>query len=100
MRAYTSMQVATLLNINPETVRRWIKSGLLKAEKGSNRTGYIIFESDLNVFISQNPKYRYNHELNQQCISTIDALDVLLRIREELNRAIDSIQNNMIKENA
>ena len=98
MRAYTSIQVATLLNINPETVRRWIKSGLLKAEKGSNRTGYIIFESDLNVFISQNPKYRYNRTKQLQHTSIADLLDILVETREELTHAIDFIRSSMVVE--
>ena len=52
-----SQQVADILKTNPETVRRWIRSGKLKAEKTSNKTGNVILESSLENFGKIMPKY-------------------------------------------
>lgn len=48
-------QVSSLLNVNPETVRRWVHSGELK----SLRVGKAIdiSESNLHSFIKDHPKY-------------------------------------------
>ena len=47
--------VSSLLNVNPETVRRWVRSGELK----SLRVGKVIdiSESNLHNFIKDHPKY-------------------------------------------
>lgn len=47
--------VSSLLNVNPETVRRWVRSGELK----SLRVGKAIdiSESNLHNFIKDRPKY-------------------------------------------
>lgn len=56
-KTYTVKQVADLFNTNPETVRRWIRTGKLIAEKDSNKTGNVILESSLNAFVKTMPKY-------------------------------------------
>ena len=57
MNTFTVQQVADILKTNPETVRRWIRSGKLKAEKTSNKTGNVILESSLENFGKIMPKY-------------------------------------------
>jgi len=50
----TVEQVAERLAVNPETVRRWIRSGALPVlQLGGPRTGYRINELDLEAFISE-----------------------------------------------
>lgn len=45
---YTVTEVAKLMNVRPETVRRWIRSGKLKAALPSKKEGYVIHEADLH----------------------------------------------------
>lgn len=55
---YTITDISERLNINPETVRRWIRNGKLKAKlSGSKKSGYKISEASYKDFIKNNPKY-------------------------------------------
>lgn len=54
MSMYNTKEIADLLDINEETVRRWVRSGLLKAERSSKKQGNIIHEVDLFEFFSLN----------------------------------------------
>ena len=55
---YTVNEVASILQTNPETVRKWIKKGDLSATPGnSKKEGMRIDESALESFLSENPKY-------------------------------------------
>lgn len=49
--------VANALEVNPETVRRWIRSGKLKAEQNSKKEGNIITMEAFKEFINDIPKY-------------------------------------------
>lgn len=57
MKTYSVKQIADMLNKKPETVRRWIRSGKLKAEQSSRKDGNVITEGDLNKFLKSSPKY-------------------------------------------
>lgn len=57
METYSVSQIAKMLDTQPETVRRWIRSGKLKAEQSSRKDGNIITENDLNKFLKASPKY-------------------------------------------
>lgn len=57
LKSYSVKQIAEMLETNPETVRRWIRTGKLKAEKTSNKDGNVIFESALKSFLKSAPKY-------------------------------------------
>ena len=50
---WTVEQVAETLQVNPETVRRWIRRGWLKARLlgKSTRSGYRIAAADLAEFM-------------------------------------------------
>lgn len=54
---YTVKQISNLLDINPETVRRWIRQGELKAKQKSKKDGNVISENQLNAFLISHPKY-------------------------------------------
>ena len=43
--------------MNPETVRRWIRSGKLEAIRDSRKEGNIVTEQMLNAFLKSSPKY-------------------------------------------
>ena len=57
METYSVKQIADMLNTKPETVRRWIRSGKLKAAQSSRKDGNVITEEDLNNFLKSSPKY-------------------------------------------
>lgn len=47
MKIFNVQQISEMLNTNPETVRRWIRSGKLKAEQDSRKSGNLISEDSL-----------------------------------------------------
>ena len=57
MKTYTVKEIAEILKTNPETVRRWIRSGKLGTTKTSNKSGNVISEEALNKFIKSTAKY-------------------------------------------
>lgn len=57
MKSYTVKEVAELLQVNPETVRRWIRDKKLIANKTSNKGGNQILESELRAFLKATPGY-------------------------------------------
>ena len=57
METYSVKQIADMLNTQPETVRRWIRSGKLYAEKASRKEGNVVTEESLNKFLKKTPKY-------------------------------------------
>ena len=46
-----------MLNTNPETVRRWIRSGKLEAIQESRKGGNVVTKSMLDAFLKTSPKY-------------------------------------------
>lgn len=47
-------EVAAWLRINPQTVRRWLKSGKLKGfMPGGQKMGYRVYKSDVEQFLGR-----------------------------------------------
>lgn len=57
MRLFTVQEVAEKLGTNPETVRRWVRTGKLEAVQNSRREGNMITEEMLRSFLNDYPKY-------------------------------------------
>ncbi len=57
MKTYTVKEIADMLKIDPETVRRWIRQGKLQAEQASRKEGNVVSEQMLQNFFGQFPKY-------------------------------------------
>ena len=57
MQGYTVKQIAEMLNTNPETVRRWIRAGKLKAVQNSKKAGNLVSSESLQHFLKSTPKY-------------------------------------------
>lgn len=57
MKVYTVQQISKLLKTNPETVRRWIRSGKLSAVQDSRKGGNLVSEEALKSFMYATPKY-------------------------------------------
>jgi excisionase family DNA binding protein len=51
-RWLTVAQAAEILQIHPETLREWLRSGRIPATLLSRRAGYRIRASDLEAFLS------------------------------------------------
>lgn len=98
MRKYNVTEIARLLDVNEETVRRWIRSNDLKATQSSKKAGNVVDEADLFDFVEARPKYRkvmrllepriddtYSKQLNELLIG-------LITERDRLNNYINKIQ--------
>jgi excisionase family DNA binding protein len=98
MKTYNVTEIAILLSIDKETVRRWIRSGELNATCVSKKKGNVINECDLLKFVETKPKYRkllnsqddpvdntYNEKLKE-------VLNDLIKERDMLNERINKIQ--------
>ncbi|WP_455543484.1 helix-turn-helix domain-containing protein [Intestinibacter sp.] len=57
MKDYNVQQISEMLRTNPETVRRWIRSGKLTAVQDSRKTGNLVTEEALKKFMKETPKY-------------------------------------------
>lgn len=104
MKTYNVAEIAKLLNVNKETVRRWIRSGQLKSTKKSKKDGNVIDELDLFEFVQTKPKYRNMVGVPELQISNTyisEELNYLLNDliyeRDKLNDEINKIQK-IIKE--
>ena len=104
MKTYNVGEIAKLLDVNEETVRRWIRSGQLKSTQKSKRDGNVIDELDLFEFVQTKPKYRNMVGVPELQISNTyisEELNYLLNDliyeRDKLNDEINKIQK-IIKE--
>lgn len=57
MADYNVKQISELVNVDSETVRRWIRTNKLKGTKDSKKTGFVVSESELKRFLNGIPKY-------------------------------------------
>ena len=57
MKTYSVKDIAVMLQTNPETVRRWIRAGKLKADRTSRKDGNIIREDELYKYLRSTSKY-------------------------------------------
>lgn len=60
MIVYNVREVASMLNVSAETVRRWIRTGWLEADQSSRKEGNLITKESLNAFCKNHPKYTKN----------------------------------------
>ena len=91
MKIYKVVEVAKLLKVNEDTVRRWIGSGDLMATKASKKKGFVIKEQDLYEFVETKPKYRARLELTESRISKT--------YREKLNKELIDLINERARLN-
>ena len=54
MEYYSVKEIAKLLSVNEETVRRWIRGEKLEAERGSGRQGSKVTSESLAKFLYEN----------------------------------------------
>lgn len=54
MEFYTVKEIAEMLSVNEETVRRWIRENKLDAERGTGRQGSKVSSESLKKFLDEN----------------------------------------------
>ena len=118
MKTYTTNEVATLLNVNAETIRRWTRDGKLIAKRQVGRGGTTISHDAIEKFLEMpcNKVYATNfvrselmrsHENENQVTDKVEeptamsndqsrevlksTLINLIAMRDNLNRQIDEI---------
>ena len=64
MTIYNVREIAEMLNTNPETVRRWIRSGKLEAVRESRKEGNIVTKEMLKIATSS-PKIKIDQEIHK-----------------------------------
>jgi excisionase family DNA binding protein len=47
---YTTEEIAKLLRVHPQTVKRWLRAGELRGALIADRTGWRVLGSDLQSF--------------------------------------------------
>lgn len=57
MKTYSVKDIADMLQTNPETVRRWIRNGKLKADQTSRKDGNVVREDDLYKYLRSTSRY-------------------------------------------
>lgn len=98
MKYYSVKEIANLISVNEETVRRWIREGKLKSTIISKKTGNSIKESDLYEFLNTIPRYRLLFEIKEPKIDEIyngklhELLDELILERDKINDYISKIE--------
>lgn len=99
MNFLTVEEVALMVDVNKETVRRWIRSGELKATKHSKKEGYEITEESLYDCLQRIGKTKYASKLDYTMPYPIDENSLrqelihLKRARTKLDNAIQAIED-------
>lgn len=106
-RTYTVKKIATLLNKNEETVRRWIREGSLRSEIHSKKEGHVVDEQSLKTFVQAHKiKCLDDGSLRKQAIDeayrdiVAVALETLTQERDRLSQIISGMELllNQLKE--
>lgn len=93
-KTYSTKQVASLLRVDEETVRRWIRTGKLKGDLNRGKKGgFRIDDMDLYKFVETNPKYQIQ-ELTDSYLEVFAMSGLDQRIFE-LEELIGSLQHNL-----
>lgn len=95
MAVYTVKEVSEKFNVNPETVRRWVRKGIINADMTSKKYGMVINELE---FVKLSDKYRSNtRKLDDPYILKV-TLNELESIRCEVDMLIQGIKNYLENE--
>ena len=91
---YSVKQIACMMGVNEETVRRWIRNRELQVDYySSKKDGYRVKESELNRF-TQNRKKTNKNLLADIIENRFDLVSLDEQILE-LESLIDSLQDNL-----
>jgi excisionase family DNA binding protein len=54
---YTAEEIAKLLRVHPQTVKRWLRAGELRGALLADRTGWRVLGRDLQAFWDERANY-------------------------------------------
>lgn len=88
---YSVTDISKEFDVCEETVRRWIRSGKLKATLIAKKDGYFVTEKNLNDFISDFP-----YKVYKSSIKPKNALiKKLKREIDELKKKVDELEKQI-----
>lgn len=97
MKTYTVKEISELLDKNPETVRRWIRSGKLGAVQESRKGGNLVTEQMLSDFLNATPKYSKNSSAFFTGVAAASIVVLGSIIAKKVSNT-DSVKNTQITE--
>lgn len=86
MKKYSVIQIADILDTNPETVRRWIRDNKLVAEQESRKQGNAVTEAALQDFLKATPKYAARYAAKQTTVPTCVEVKVVPAVPHQEQR--------------
>lgn len=94
MELYTVRDIAKMLSVNEETVRRWIREGKLDAERGNGRQGSKVSDMALKEFLEENKGL-----ITSSSVETLGMLDKVGVTGSKILKPIvgSFIESNLIK---
>ena len=97
MKTYSVKDIAVMLHTNPETVRRWIRAGKLKADRSSRKEGNMVREDELYRFLRSTTKYAAfaaNLAVTNPLLSLTSAVGASVLGMIALSSAIMNVKND------
>lgn len=90
---YTVTQVSKMCNVNPETVRRWIRTGILNATLENKKSGFRIDEKSFKDFIIRYPKHRrvVSPTIKRPVIDSSNEIQIRLDKIKDYTKRIDKL---------
>ena len=92
---YTVKQVAEKLNVDEETVRRWIRNGEMNAVSTSRKGGYKISLLDLNDFYDSHPKYAKEADIKCIKFEIQQSYEEIKRLAKRLDKLTQELIKKM-----
>lgn len=92
MAVYTVKEVSEKFNVHQETVRRWVRKGIINADMKSKKCGMVINELE---FVKLPDKYRLNTYKSDNPYMLKITLDELESIRYKVDTLIQGIKHYM-----
>lgn len=80
-KIYTINDVASLLIVDGETIRKWIREDELNGIRiGAKKEGYIILDNDLQTFMDKHNKYKKIYALtcNKCVVESVSIYEFIL----------------------
>lgn len=94
-KSYNTKQIACMLEVDEETVRRWVRRGQLKGDLNRGKKGgFLVKESDLDEFIKEHPRYQKIVLANADNVEAYTLTNLDQRI-SELEELIDNLNFNL-----
>lgn len=90
---YTVTQVSKMCNVDPETVRRWIRTGILNATLENKRSGFHIDEESFKDFMIRYPKYGriVSPTVKRPVIDSLNEIQIRLDKIKDYTKRIDKL---------